>query len=105
MNFQPHDPTDECADIHCYSHHVDEPGDSAYIVCGECFHAYRTARELRRAYRRGYWQATSRPPTGLGGGLFGRNDEWGPSLWVRVWRVLTIRAKNISFCQECIHDF
>ncbi len=86
-----HEPADACYEAHCFWHHVDEPsrpGD--YLVCGECFHVYRTAGELRRAYRREFWRVSRR---------FG--DAWV----LRVWRVLTIRAKKIYFCQFCIHDF
>ncbi|GAA4439665.1 hypothetical protein [Phytohabitans houttuyneae] len=37
---------------HCFSCQRDEPAVRAYVVCGECGHVYRTARELRRACRR-----------------------------------------------------
>jgi len=92
-----HQPTDACHDVHCYSCHVDEIG-TGFIVCGECGHLYRTAGDLRRAYRRRFrevhkrWQEfdiiTARLP--------------GYRAW---WRILTIRVKNIHFCQHCIHDF
>lgn len=76
--------------MHCYSHHVDEPGDGAYIWCFECGHVYRTAGDLRRAYRRQYWETSK---------------HFGDPVWRRLWRVAAIRVKNIHFCQECIHDF
>lgn len=82
-----HEPTDACLPDHCHWHNVDEPGDG-YILCPECGHLYRTARELRRAYRR----QVLRPGFSV------------PLLW-RLWRALTIRASRITFCQECIHDF
>ena len=82
-----HEPSDVCISVHCHWHNVDEPG-TGYIGCGECGHLYRTACELRRAYRR----EVLRPSFGV------------PLRW-RLWRVLTIRASRISFCQECIHDF
>lgn len=78
-------------DGHCYSCHVDEPigRRSPYIICLECGHVYRTARALRRAYRR---QSLTIP----------RYDvPW----WRITWRAWTIRARDINFCQECIHDF
>ncbi len=86
-----HEPTDACYDQHCFSHHQDEDATGAYLVCGECFHVYRTPGELRRAYRCAFWTI---------------ENPWArPSLAWRVWRVLTIRAKRIYFCQYCIHDF
>lgn len=83
-----HEPTDACIGIHCHSHMVDEEG-IGYIFCGECGHVYRTAGQLRRAYRRGVMQ--------------GR--RYGIPLRLCLWRALTVRAKQIFFCQECIHDF
>lgn len=83
-----HEPTDTCLPDHCYWHDVDEPG-AGYITCGECGHLYRTARELRRAYRRQV----------LGG------RSWGVPLSWRLWKALTARARSIYFCQMCIHDF
>lgn len=83
-----HEPTDACADVHCYSCHLDESG-AGYIVCLECGHIYRTARDLRRAYRR---EVLRRP-------------GFGAPRWWRIWRALTVRASRITFCQECIHDF
>lgn len=46
----PHDPAAACEALHCYIHHEDEPAEGAYLLCGECFHAYRTAAELEDAY-------------------------------------------------------
>lgn len=84
----PHEPDEACHRMHCYSCGVDEP-DGGYITCGECFHVYRTAGELRRAYRR---RALSLPVYDV--------PRW------RIWRhALTIRAKKIYFCQHCTHDF
>lgn len=87
MNGQ-HEPTEECLSVHCYSHMVDEEG-SAYIGCYECGHLYRTAGALRRAYRR---EVLRLPGHGI-------------PFWWRLWRALTIRASQITFCQQCIHDF
>lgn len=85
-----HEATDACAPDHCHWHSVDEPG-TGYILCGECGHLYRTASELRRAYRREVMR--------------GPRYFSGPPWWCRAWRALTIRASKIYFCQECIHDF
>jgi hypothetical protein len=73
---------------HCYGCDVDESGP-AWRVCPECFHRYRSPRELRKAYRR-EWRAAKR----LG-------YRWH----TRAWMALTARASRITFCQECLHDF
>lgn len=86
-----HEPTKDCVAVHCYSCGVDERVENAYIYCYECGHVYRTAGALRRAYRREYWRMS---------GVFDPVP-----VWRRVWRVLTVRVKDIFFCQECIHDF
>lgn len=83
-----HEPTDACLGIHCHWHGVDEPG-TGYIGCPECGHLYRTAGELRRAYRR---QVLSMP-------------RYDVPRWRIRWAALTVRASRIGFCQECIHDF
>lgn len=42
-----HEPTEACLSKHCFFHHVDEPGgETAYVVCGECFHVYVTPEDL-----------------------------------------------------------
>jgi hypothetical protein len=91
---EPHEPSNDCNADHCYSHMVDEPG-SGYLLCGECGHLYRTKGELRRAYRREFLRINSH-------GWFGmeRLPRW--KVW---WKILTIREKDIYFCQHCIHDF
>lgn len=91
VGLEPHEPTENCMSVHCHIHHVDEPDEGAYIFCFECGHVYRTARDLRRAYRREYRRTTVR---------------WGKEpLWRRVWTLMTVRAKRIDFCQECTHSF
>lgn len=89
-----HEPTNDCWDWHCVIHDVDEVGDG-YLRCGECGHLYLTARDLRRAYRKGYVETVRSGCAGTGGWMT-------PMRW---WHVLTIRARRIFFCQECIHDF
>jgi hypothetical protein len=93
-----HDPTEQCEDRHCYSHHEDEDAAGAYIVCGECGHVYPTARALRRRYRRMYWETTGRSswPDGF---------RSSPGIIRRLWRLASVRARSIHFCQHCIHDF
>jgi hypothetical protein len=101
----PHEPTDVCAGDHCFSCHEDEPimeGEKAYRVCGECFHVYWTARDLRRAYRRADRQMSG--PWTLRG-----MPGWDDNIVKRVWRNVRIQfllpASKIYFCQECLHDW
>lgn len=89
-----HEPTFECNDVHCYSCNEDEDG-YAYIICRECGHRYRSAGELRRVYRRQFLR-TSRQSW---------FDMKPPPRWRVWWIAVTIRARNIYFCQHCIHDF
>lgn len=95
----PHDVSDACRDVHCYSCAVDEPY-GGYITCPECFHTYRTARELRRAFRREYVRV-NRTPMPLPDFVDDPGPRWGRT----VWRLLTVRARDINFCQHCTHDF
>lgn len=93
-----HEPGAACEGWHCYSCNEDEYG-SGYVLCLECGHIWRTARDLRRAYRRQYWRA-SKPLT-----LMGAVEFPGIPWWFRAWHVVTVRADKITFCQLCIHDF
>lgn len=45
----PHEPTAECATMHCAHHNEDEPGPG-YLACLECFHLYETEADLQAAY-------------------------------------------------------
>lgn len=83
-----HEPSDQCWGLHCYSCHVDEPAEPSFLICGECGHVYRTARELRRAYRR---QLVLTKMFGV---------PWRSI----IARALTARARRILFCQHCTHD-
>ncbi|WP_344952434.1 hypothetical protein [Actinomadura miaoliensis] len=82
-----HERTGRCDHIHCRAHDADEPG-WGYLRCGSCRHLFRTARQMRRAYRRAYWQASG----DLG-------------LLRRLWDVWTVRANRVEFCPLCAHDF
>lgn len=104
-----HEPTDECAQNHCFSHHVDEPvpadAFAPYIVCFECGHLYPRAVDLLRAYRRNLrreWLISGMRPRPW-------SSPFAPSWWSwLVHYVLSFplaRADTITFCQECIHDF
>ncbi len=102
----PHEPSEWCADVHCYSHSVDEDTTGAYIVCFECGHVYKTRRSLTWAYRKEFWRVSS--PHSLPAapdGVWGAPATRGPAFAERLWHVLTIRASKIPFCQECMHDF
>jgi hypothetical protein len=100
----PHDPTDYCADTHCWSHHVDEPADNPYLTCGECFHTFPTKRALRRDYRRHViwqiwiWDKATRRPAATFPGLR------RPTLWRTLRRMATLRVSNIHGCPHCSHD-
>lgn len=94
-----HEPSAACHDVHCFAHNVDEPGPG-YLGCQECFHLYRTPRDLRRAHRANCRQAI--------------HKEWWTTepfwavlrAWISCrWHLLTVRAKDIYFCPECGHDF
>lgn len=92
-----HEPDDLCHG-HCHIHHVDEPGEG-YIGCFECGHLYRTARELRRAYRRVVLDMARTEP------WFRSKPGWEQGKFRTWWQAWTVRAKHINFCQHCIHDF
>ena len=101
----PHEPDLDCFQDHCFSCGVDEYCDSHlghYIRCRECGHIYRTAKELRREYRRMSWE-NHRGYIRSSPWIF--SNQFTPSTLSVLWRTLTIRAKNIYFCQKCIHDF
>ena len=81
----PHHESAGCAyvggSMHCYIHEVDEVGEGAYRICGECFHVYRTAEDLVATERR--WRTSagiSAPPR-------------------------PIDPDEINSCPECAHDF
>ena len=107
----PHEPTNACAAVHCHSHHVDEPSLPAYVACNECGHVYRTSGELRAAYRRIVTQFTfpsrEREDDPFGG-LFDAPRSTGRARLLELWDWLLsrfARARDIHFCQECLHDF
>lgn len=71
----PHAPSAECATEHCHYHHIDEPGEGAYLVCLECGHVYATADDLLAAYR----------------------EAWEPAP--------TVNADDAHTCPLCAHSF
>lgn len=104
-----HTPDADCNALHCYVHQVDEPNalpDVGGIACGECNHAYRTGRDLRRAHIRAarhlYWSDLRNP------------HHWARTLG-RPWMTRTAallnlalvgftRTRTITFCPHCAHD-
>lgn len=98
-----HVPTDECRDVHCHWHHVDEPG-AGYRLCGECFHLFRTGADLRWAQRRlllADWRwSDSRPRLLPGGSLPSR-----PSALAWLRKFIKVQADQIYACPMCSHDF
>lgn len=98
VRLEQHEPTAACHDIHCYIHNVDEPGPG-YVSCGECFHLYRSAGDLRRAHRCAMCQAMRADLKLLVG------DTWRSSWWRFLWHLLTVRAEKIYSCPFCGHDF
>lgn len=88
-----HEPSEACAGRHCYEHHVDEDPDGTYLACLECGHVYRTAAELRRAYRR-LWDRLVRAD-------FRRWPIEAAALWLGSrFR----RARSVRSCPYCAHD-
>lgn len=78
----------------CWTHNRNEPIPLSrwFTVCTDCGHVYRSARELRRAYRRETPAAA-----------------WGALPWRTVlsdkWHSMTLTVANIHACPECTHEF
>lgn len=86
-----HEPADVCEDWHCYFHDVDEVfAGNAYRRCFECWHLYRSRRELVWEWAKMHWR-------------FGRED--GRSAFELIADILKKKADDIYFCQHCTHDF
>lgn len=97
-----HELQDACAEQHCCYHNVDEPtaeGEKFYVICPECWHLYRTRRELRQRYRAVTWQIVRDG--------FRRYGKRHGVTEFAVWllHAIALRADRITFCQYCIHDF
>lgn len=78
----------------CWTHNRYETvPEEAYwfIVCPDCGHLYRNAKELRRAYRRRAFTS-------------GWDDPWWRVL-ANNWRAMTLRVSRINACPECSHEF
>ena len=75
----PHEPSEACADTHCYWHNVDEPSTGACRICGECGHVFGSPENLRAE-----WKANAPPE-------LARQD--------------VPPADEITFCPLCAHSF
>ena len=86
-----HEPED-CygSPLHCWVHGVDEPHKgTAYRICFECNHVYRSEAELVKAYNEGQDEANE---------IAKRNG----------WPLIRYRkktARTIYFCPLCLHDW
>lgn len=89
----PHAATDDCCRWHCYVHGVEEYDPKPYLICGECYHVFPTARALRRVYLHGWVEVDRR---------FVRS-RWRRAFY-RLRHSLT-RTKSIGFCPCCSHSF
>jgi hypothetical protein len=104
---QPHEPTRECNPWHCWSHNVDELHiGKPYIMCGECFHTFRTKHALRRDYRKlsagtAWRELFARRSKMLNVEGFGRSKRTAAQWLIYRW---FIRASRIPFCPHCLHD-
>lgn len=95
----PHEPTAACDQVHCHGCGQDHTG-KAWLWCLECGHAYRTPGDLRRTHRRVLLASIRHERL-----HWLRGNEFDPSALEMLWRALTVRAKQITFCQLCLHDF
>jgi hypothetical protein len=93
-------PTDDAQDTEawpCWFHGEEPIPSNVYRRCFECGHVW-TKRTLKRAYRKALWELSKGDPLFLGDGFrSSRVRTW--------WRLATVRASTIYFCQECIHDW
>jgi hypothetical protein len=77
---EPHEPTDECHEMHCYFHMIDEPDENAVLVCGECMHAFQTESEVVDAHNVIMREVSAAP-------------------------VLAVTTSDVWACPLCTHDF
>lgn len=87
-----HRATEACDGDHCFSCNEDEPlnGRVPYRLCYECGHAYWTARDLRREFRR----------------VMREVAQFAPPLERRFLRLRWgATARRIYSCPKCTHDF
>lgn len=113
---RPHEASDACKHMHCFSHQRDEPtpGD-AYLICGECLHYTPSASAERRDHRHTMLRIylrdlrTSRKDRRIDEAAA---DLFGGAPLVNGRRVtlrkiaglIFIRNSKITFCSHCHHD-
>lgn len=80
MNLVPHPVTEDCYDVHCHSHDVDEPWtDDYYRACYECGHVFPTEQAL---------------------------IDDNAAVWARMGQPCPDRTgADIHCCPHCVHDF
>jgi len=96
----PHEATDACAKVHCAFHMVDEPGEG-YHICGECWHLFRSKRDLIQQHRK--MLREMRCSESLKIPWF--SNEWATGRLRWWWINITLRADKIYSCPFCAHDF
>lgn len=94
-----HEATDACAKVHCAFHMRDEPGEG-YHICGECWHLFRSKKDLRRQWRKVHRELYE----SLGGRPW-FSDDWMTGRLRYWWMNLNLRADKIYSCPFCAHDF
>lgn len=88
-----HEVTKVCERYHCFAHEEDEVIENPYLVCGECFHRYPTAKDLATDYHDKMTLVLEGTVAEVQAGL----DLLG--------EVVHREAEAITFCAHCSHDF
>jgi hypothetical protein len=83
-----HEPNPTCMSlgIHCWWHQRDEPATRPYLICGECFHTYRTRAHLWAAHQ------------------WGLKDLGWKGVWRNIRRSLVTPPSRVWFCPHCTHN-
>lgn len=86
---------------HCAEHEIDEFAFKPYLICGECFHCFKSGFELWRVYVGEFYGCVWRA----------WRKGWAPpgTGWVDGARALVgvpfSRPSRIAWCPHCLHDF
>lgn len=110
----PHHDLRDCEnpELHCASHNVDEYSGLAYHRCFECWHIFRTERNLAQAHNDLMLDlALSTDP----GNWFTRGIRGIVNLALYCWAEFNLptrwitnyvrRGRNVTVCPFCLHDF
>ena len=84
------------SELFCFSCGREE--EARWRRCFECGHQWGR-RELVELWRRGMLSVL-RPSSPW---VF--STRFRESVTRSLWRALTVRAKNVTFCPKCLHDF